>query len=621
MWQRGGKGLGLVPALGLVHVAIGFLAPAAGTGAGFLAPVRLALAAACSVALVFGPGLALWAAARSRGRAFPFVLVGIPGPSLLVVTGAICWWAAPERDPAVVAAIVLVPVLTTLVVCAAAPSLRVSPGDHARRALVVVMVVLAVGAAKGTWSPGPPGELYGGTVSRTLEVGQRSDSRILFHVVQLVAHGTPPYSDLGRTYFRPWSFSDRGPLGGLAASPLVLLSGASVPVAMPDQPWAPFDREGFAAYRLAMSTLAVTCLTALFALVSRLRGLRAGLLAVLLAGLTPFVVHEVYFTWPKLFAAALVLVAADLVLDRRPGWAGFVVGVAYLVHPMALLSAPSLAVVWALVAWRPSTAGRPATLRIGAGIAAMFVAATFSLGAWRVVNAEEYSQDGFLNYALSADGQRPATPAAWLSARTKSVFNTLVPLHVFLVEGDHPAVNSISGPSPGVVRFFLQYWTGIPFGMGIVALPVLVSALAAAVRRWPALFAASAVLPLLVFAAYWGVDRTGLLREGMHVWVLTLVAFAAAALALRRDRPRPVSRFVAAAWSMRALEVVAMMVVPAAAAGDGLYRSAYLRTDVLALVVMVAGPAWLAWQTYALLRTPVVEPAPEAIAVPVGAAA
>lgn len=114
--------------------------------------------------------------------------------------------------------------------------------------------------------PGPPGELYGGAMSRTLEVGQRSDSRISFHVVQLVAHGSSPYSDVGRSYFHPWSFSDRGPLAGLVAAPLVLISGASVPQTMPDQPWSPFDREGFAAYRLAMSALAVTCLTALFAL-------------------------------------------------------------------------------------------------------------------------------------------------------------------------------------------------------------------------------------------------------------------------------------------------------------------------------------------------------------------
>lgn len=619
MRRGGARKLTLVPALALVHVGVGLVAPGVGTGAGPLAPVRLALAATCSVALVLGPGLAWWAAARSRGRTFPFALVGVPGPALLVATGLLCWWAAPEGDPALVAAAILGPVLVALVACAATPSLRVAPGEHARRALVVAMVVLAVGAAKGSWSPGPPGELYGGTISRTLEVGQRSDSRIPFHVVQLVAHGTSPYTDLGRSYFSPWSFSDRGPLGGLAASPLVLLSGASVPAAMPDQAWSPFDAQGFAAYRLAMSTLAVTCLFPLFALVTRLRDPRAGLLAVLLAALTPFVVHEVYFTWPKLFAAGLVLSAAVLVLDRRPGWAGFAVGGAYLVHPMALLSLPALALVWVLVVWRP--AERPWLARAAAGLAAMAVAAAFSLGVWRAVNGDEYRQDGFAEYALNVDGRRPADAAAWVSGRATSVFNTLVPLHLVVADGNHPAVNSVSGPSPGVVRFFLQYWTGVPFGMGLLALPALLACLAAAARRWTALFLATVLVPFLVFAAYWGADRTGLLREGMHVWVLTLVAFAAAAVARRRQRAAAASRLEAAAWSLRAVEVVAMMVVPAVVAGDGLYRSAFLRTDVLALIVMVAGPAWLAWQTYAFLRAPVDEPSPATTAVPIAAAA
>ncbi|MGH9153392.1 MAG: hypothetical protein ACRD03_13560 [Acidimicrobiales bacterium] len=609
MRRWGGHGLVVAPALALLHVVVGFLAPTAGTGSGLLAPVRLVLAAASSVALVFGPGLALWAAARSRGRSFPLALLAVPGPALLAATGLLCWWAAPGWDPSVVAAVVLVPALAVLLGCAVAPPLRVSPGDHARRALVVAMVVLAIGAAKGTWSPGPPGELYGGTVSRTLEVGQRSDSRISFHVVQLVAHGTSPYSDVGRAYFHPWSFSDRGPLAGLVTAPLVLISGASVPQTMPDQPWSPFDREGFAAYRLAMSALAVSCLTALFGLVARLRGSRTGLLAVLLAALTPFVVHEVYFTWPKLFAAGLVLASAVLVLERRPGLAGLLVGAAYLVHPMALLSLPSLGLLWVLVRWPP--VWRAPLARTVAGLAAMALAVALSLGAWRAVNGDEYRQDGFAGYALSADGQRPGDPGAWAAERARSVLNTLVPLHLVLVDGEHRAVNSVAGPSPGVVRFFLQYWTGVPFGMGLLALPILVARLGAAARRWSSLFAATAVVPFLVFAGYWGADRTGLLREGMHVWVLTLVALAAAAVARRHGAPAPASRFEAAAWSLRAVEVAAMMVVPAAVAGDGLYRRAFLRTDLMALAVMAAGTWWLARQSYALLRSP-----PVAVASP-----
>lgn len=612
MSRARGRRLALVPGLGLVHAAVGALAPPSGPGTGAAALVRLVLATACAVALVFGPGLALRAVLAGRGRRLPLALAGLPGPALLAATGGLCWWGATGAgvNPRLTSGVVLVPVLAWVALVAWGQPAPAGLHGHARKAALVAMAVLAIAVAKGTWSPGPAGELYGGTVSRTLEVGARSDSRISFHVVQLVANGTSPYSDLGRMYFAPWTFSDRGPLAGLAASPVVLLSGADVPVTMPDQPWSPFDREGFAAYRLTLSAMAVTALLALFALTARWKGAQVGLQATLLAALTPFVVHESYFTWPKLQAAGMVLAAATLLLDRRPGWAGLLAGVAYLVHPMALFSLVPLALLWLVVARGGER--RPVSLRAFAGVASMAAGAFVSLALWRVLNGDEYNQSGFVQYVLNANGGRYEL-GTWVSARVTSVLNTLVPLHVVLADGDHPAMNSITGPSSGPVRFFLQYWTSLPFAVGIAALPVAVVRWARAARRWPVVFTATAVVPLAAFAVYWGADRTGLLREGMHVWVLTLVALAAATLAPAGGEQAPVSRVEAAAWSLRGVEVLLLLTVPALATGAGIYGADFVATDLVALAVMVAATAWLVRETFVTLLHPpatVAEPAP-----------
>ena len=53
---------------------------------------------------------------------------------------------------------------------------------------------------------------------------------------------------------------------GLAATPIVLISGAVVPLGVPPDSWEPFDRQGFAAYRIAMETMATLALLAVFSL-------------------------------------------------------------------------------------------------------------------------------------------------------------------------------------------------------------------------------------------------------------------------------------------------------------------------------------------------------------------
>src|SRR5581483_7877862 len=120
--------------------------------------------------------------------------------------------------------------------------------------------------------------------------------------------------------------------------------GSEVPIEMPDQAWAPFDRQGFAMYRIAMIALASLSVWAVFGVAACLMDSAWALLAAALTFLAPFFAHELFFTWPKFAAATAVLAAFLLTLRKRSIAAGLALGIGHLFHPSAILAAPFLGI-------------------------------------------------------------------------------------------------------------------------------------------------------------------------------------------------------------------------------------------------------------------------------------
>jgi hypothetical protein len=568
--------------------------------------VRIVATSALVIVLVFGPGLAL-AAARSGPRP-RLGFLPLPGMAFLALVGGVAWGLGAGLGwihPRIVCAAMVGPVLVALPVAFWRGRRDELLAPEEWRVLLLVAGAFGIALGRALWSLDLPGELYAGQIYRTLEVGDRPDSRISFHIVELVANGETPYGTAATSYFSPYTFSDRGPLAGLASAPIVLLTGGKPPVVIGTPPWTPFDPQGFMAYRLAMMTFASTCFLSLWTLVRRLAGGRAAHFAALLAVTTPFLVHEVWFTWPKLLAASLVLLSAVSLIDARHVRAGLLLGVAYLVHPLALLSLPALG----LLALWPLVGARLRRPQLGS-LLMFVVGAGACLLLWRLVNGHNYTQNGFLNYITQAGATNtlmhiPVTLTLWLDDRFVSVANTLFPLRLFFLSSMNQDVNSAlqpcfplcSGGSPAIEHFFFQYWNTLPFGMGIVFYPLLLVSLWRALRRWPWAVTATVIVPFLAFAIYWGGAATGLLREGMHVWVLTLVAVVAieqhaSGFAWMR------SRVVRALLTLRAFEVLLVAMLPTIWTLHELASTQFMLTDIVAVIAMVGLCAFLGAQVW-----------------------
>ncbi len=555
------------------------------------------LTTVASLLMFLSPGLLLREKLlRSFDRLLPFIFVPVPGLLLLALLGLVAWIGPEQFGPALISRVGL----WTLVLYSVYQFSRVPISSFTTRAeqrvLLVIVVLSAIAVAKATYSVGPTGELFGDQISRTLEVGRYSDSRISNNIVQLVALRSRPFSAFAQRLYETWNFSHRGPINGLAASPIVLASPIEVPASIKNRPWTPFDPEGFSAYRISMIVMASCSLLTVFGLATLFLPEDWALFAFLVATTAPFVVHEIYFTWPKLSAASFVLVAVYLVWQTRYFLGGLSLGVGYLCHPGVLVWLPCLVAVLVLsqpwLGWRASFSCRKVYLWSLKSVS-MLAGLAICLLLWRRVNGKHFVQSGFSSYLFQA---RPFPPTLvnWLRSRFDSLCNTLVPLNIFVFDRSDWSLNSLGGPSPPVIQFFLQYWCTLPFGTGIAfffcGLIRIIYVAFWKARAWLVLVF---VGPLVLFTVYWGANISGMLRENLHPWFLGLMIFSV--IVWKKYMAQSPGFWHVCNWALlfRGVEILLMLLLPSIWSQHLLVQRQFAPTDVLALVTIFGGTTWL----------------------------
>ncbi|HZQ52240.1 MAG TPA: hypothetical protein VFB14_08590 [Bryobacteraceae bacterium] len=549
------------------------------------------LTAAAAVVGLLSPGLIL----RQKAPALSPIWIPAPGLLLFALIG-VAAWVAPHvfGSPALIcrACLGLVILAATYEFVRYPLSSFTRPAE--RKALLVLLVLTALAIGKSMYSLGPVGELFHDEISRTLAVGPLSDSRHPYFIPELIATRSAPYGPLAKELYETWNFSDRGPMAGLAATPIVLSGPVSILAQKPEEVWTLFDERGFMAYRIAMIVMAAMTVPFVFGLARVFLSEEWALIAALVTMGSPFVIHDIYYTWPKLVAAGFVLLGAYLVWESRMFLAGLALGIGYLFHSSALLFAPALVGMLIL-------SQRGKIRRWVAGTAWLIAGGAVCPIFWRVFNQGHYTQGRFLFFLIYSGEHWPPTVSQWLHYRLDSVLNTLVPLNVVLFHASHPNLNAFEGASPAVVHFFLQPWCSVPFAAGIVFFFCLLRLMYVGVRKAPWWVLLVFAIPFLLFTAFTGIDNSGLLKEGLHAWFLGLMTFSVVMWS-RFEGSQTFWKICNWALAARGIEVLLMMLLPAMWTRHAVVERPFVGTDVLALFVMLGATAWLYGYAFARIR-------------------
>jgi hypothetical protein len=148
------------------------------------------------------------------------------------------------------------------------------------------------------------------------------------------------------------------------------------------------------------------------------------------------------------------------------------------------------------------------------------------------------------------------------------------------------------------VRFYFQYWNTLPFGVGITYFFFMLRFLYRGL--WSARGWLLGVLlpPFLAFSVYWGFGSSGMLREGLHPWVLG--ALIASVVLWQRCAPAHtvLTTACSVALLLRGVETLLMLLLPSIATSHKLLSSQFLLGDCVALVTMLAAVSCLSIMTF-----------------------
>ena len=552
--------------------------------------VTLALTLSGVIALFVTPGLVTCGLLRRRRgpERNDLIWIAVLGPVVLAAVGLVAWLMGNIVSPRLLCRAAAITVMAggLLWTLQQPADLRLSRAE--RRVLVIALLLTLVAVGRSTNSLGVRGELYAGTVTRTLAADDRADTRAPFIIPIDVANRWTPFSKESLNFYKPFWFTSRGPLVGLAATPVVLTWSRTDmrTIAHMGEPFTPVDRYGYMQYRFSIILFSAAAVIPFFV---ALGATELALVGTAIYALSPFLVHEVYFTWTKQATVPLMLSAFCLAAGGRYLLSGALAGLAYLAHPSAAYSVP------ALLAFLVTVVPPAADWQVQAGalvrpsrwwsrrkaIAAFLLGVAAATLPWVLYSYGKPNSARFLNYLFLADYHPAENVWQWVMSRVHSLASTVVPLYAYWRFHWHPSMQPIFEPALQVVTFFTQYFYTLPAGVGFVWLVFRFRDLLHSLRRVAGFAAILIGLPAGIFWIHWGATVTGMLREGLHVpfaflmltWVRFLPSQALSQVLIHRAR---------------AIELLVFMWVPTMLSHGAMVSPQLFLTDLSGLLVSVS---------------------------------
>jgi hypothetical protein len=379
-------------------------------------------------------------------------------------------------------------------------------------------------------------------------------------------------------------------------------------------------------YRIMMMLLNASAVLSLYGLAASFLRRRIAVAAAALVALSPFVLNQTYFTWPKLLAGSFVIVATVALLRRRSLLAGLLLGLAYLAHPSALFAVPALMLGWLVLReWGPGSLPVEPASDVACGPKGFWRwcldAAIVGVGlgvvyfGWQLLNAGHVT-NSFDQYLGSGFGKVDAPLGEWLRSRADLTVNTIVPFRQTIVDARDTFTNAPGLETPFIVRVGEQWRGTVTVAVGLLYLPMFLYGIARFARRALLLTTALFVVPLFGFLVFWGANTTGAVQEGLHAFfLLALLAACIGHTALPHSRT--VARWVQVSATARVVEVLFMAAVPTVAT-TGLFGTRIFHlTDAFALVLLGGGALGLAavsWYAFAPSRVATPDPSEPVLA-------
>lgn len=482
--------------------------------------------------IVILPGLA-WKTVRNNLSA---AVVPLPGILILAIAGLAMWvlpagWTAWVKHLLQSLYAILLIFIAFKYAHRVKPNTKVSDDNEYRTPALLFFLVFLQAVAIGI-NPLPIAQEIGSYEQMPGRmIASPPDHGIPFQTARYMNHRYDGIQN-SKEYFGDWTVTSRGPLVPLGINSLFSLFNVDSepsPHAEDMKSW-PTPSTGEDVARIYGWILNALVILGAFELLNRLKVSKSQrTLALAWLSLSPLVIINTVYLWPKLLATYFFLLAIAAIIDRRNFIGGTLMGLAWLSHPVGALMVPAVGL---FVTFREPLTWKISQYKDSFKSGTVFlIGIVLSMLPWLLYKFHLGYSDAFMSYVLAGGHgtDRAASVADWLYSRASNFWLTLSPGAFFYSKYMH---EWLYGALSDSLRWSIQYAKTLPGGLGLSCFILAYGALFSSPLTWLHANIRNYILiaGFFVMIVFWGYSSDGLGRNSLEPITALLIVFSAASM-------------------------------------------------------------------------------------------